>query len=239
MITEEMARKQLEILHQEGSALAKAFAEKKETEGFEVGYQRWYSRALPLLKELAPDRYAEFQRYYSRDSNADLHHCHDLVIQDYICELDSEHPIITREQAHRCFSVQLAILKSVADRLAWSQVSTDDQAERGMQLEMLESARGLLDIDERAAGVVTGTVLETWLRKLSARHKVTFRKQRPPLREYVDALHSAKVLDIPVHSQAVWLAELDRRSRTKGEPPTKLQVRDLIDGSRWLITNIF
>ena len=59
MITEETARKQLETLHQEGSAFVAAFAAEQETEPFEVGYQRWYSRALPLMKQLAPERYSE------------------------------------------------------------------------------------------------------------------------------------------------------------------------------------
>ena len=55
----------------------------------------------------------------------------------------------------------------------------------------------------------------------------------------MDALRAATVLDIPIHSQGIWLAELAHLSRSKGEPPTREQVRDLIDGARWLITNVF
>ena len=40
-------------------------------------------------------------------------------------------------------------------------------------------------------------------------------------------------------AQSIWLAEIDARARSAGESPTKLQVRDLIDGTRWLITNVF
>jgi len=36
-----------------------------------------------------------------------------------------------------------------------------------------------------------------------------------------------------------WVSGDATRSRSEGEAPTKLQVRDLIDGSRWLLTNIF
>ena len=239
MITEEQARKQLETLHLEGSALVKAFAEEEEAEPFEEGYQRWYSRALPLMKALAPDRYAEFQRYYSRDSKAELHWAHDRVIQDYLCEQGKDCPIITREQAVRTFTVQLALLKSILDRLAWGQMDTADQAERGLQLSFLETARSLMDINERAAGALAGVVLETYLKKLAATYQLKLRKQAPSSREYVEALKTAKVLDIATHSQAIWLAEVDARSRSEGECPTKQQVRDLIDGARWLITNIF
>lgn len=235
MITEEIARKQLETLHQEGSALAKAFGE-EEAEDVEGPYQTWYSRALPLMKQLALDRYAEFQSYYVLDPRYPWGDTTSYVIQDYFRGRDSED---SGEQTLRCFRNQLAILKSVSDRLAWGQLDTAEQAERGLQLSLLETARRLNDISERAAGAVAGTVLEGWLKKLSTKHKLKFRKQAPPLREYIDALHAAKVMDIAVHSQATWLAEINDRSRSPGESPTKLQVRDLIDGTNWLVRNVF
>src|SRR5262249_18884333 len=111
--------------------------------------------------------------------------------------------------------------------------------ERGLQLAFLETARDLIPINERSAGALAGTVLEAWLKKLAHKHRLKFRRHLPPLRDYIEALHTAKVLDIAAHSQAVWLAEINDRSRAEGESPTKLQVRDLIDGTRWLITNIF
>lgn len=46
MITEEVAKKHLDTLHEEGSTLAAAFAKKEESEPFEVGYQRWV-RGMP------------------------------------------------------------------------------------------------------------------------------------------------------------------------------------------------
>ncbi|HEY1772645.1 MAG TPA: hypothetical protein VGH91_05575 [Gammaproteobacteria bacterium] len=257
MITDEIAKKQLDTLHQEGYVLAQALADEGEgaqkdggAEGgkeqarggelFGVGYQRWYSRALPLMKQLAPDRYAEFQRCYNRDTKAGLHWSHDKVIQDYIFEYDKNSPVITRGQAHRSFTVQLAILKSVADRLTWMALDTEDQMSRSLQLSLLETARGLIKVNERAAGVMAGCVLDAYLKKLAARHQVRSRKQSPPLGELAEALKAAKVLDIPAWSQVTWIADLRERCwKAEGEAPTKLQVRDLIDGTHWLITNVF
>ena len=239
MITEEAARKQLETLHQEGSALAKALTEDEEMP-FEDGYQCWYSKALPLIKSLALDRYTEFQSYYLVDPKYGWYNSGAFVIQDYFRGRDMlDENFDARGGAVRCFRHQLAILKSVAERLAWGQLDTDEQAERGLQLAFLETARNLMGVDARAAGVVAGSILESYLKKLAAKHRLKFRKQAPPLREYMDALHGAKVLDIPVHAQATWLAEIAGRATAEGEAPTKLQVRDLIDGTRWLITNIF
>jgi hypothetical protein len=242
MISEDVARKQLQALYQEGSALAKTFTDEEEHEIqiFEEPYQRWYTRALPLMKSLAPDRYAEFQRHYSRDERlgVHVHWSRDHAIKDFILGVEDGIEDI-HEAAARCFRSQLALLKSVEDRLAWSSIDTADQAERGMQLAFLETARDLMQVNERAAGALAGTVLETYLKKLASTYKLKFRKQAPSIREYLEALKTAKALDIAVHSKAIWLAEISDRSRAAGETPTKLQVRDLIDGTLWFITNIF
>ena len=239
MITEEVVKKQLEALHQEGGAFVAAFAAEEETEPFEVGYQRWYSRALPLMKQLAPDRYTEFQVYYS-----DPKHwwgnqgCY--AIRDYILGRDfSTSDFDARGEAMRCFTSQLAILKSVADRIPWMALDTEDQAARSLQLTLLETARDLIKISERAAGAMAGTVLEAHLSKLAARHQVKLRKSSPPVGELAEALKQARVLDVPVWSQATWLAEIRERCLKEGEAPTKLQVRDLIDGTHWMLTNVF
>jgi hypothetical protein len=241
MITEETAKKQLETLHQEGTTLVAAFAKEEEAEPFEVGYQRWYSRALPLMKQLAPERYVEFQSYYESVPGTHWYHTGCYVIRDYLLgrDVEEDDDSEARREVTRRYTSQLAILKSVTDRLAWGQMDTADQAERGLQLALLETARDLMNINERSAGALAGKVLELYLRKLAAKHQLKFRKQAPPLREYIDALHTAKVLDIPVHAQATWLAEIGDRSRAPGESPTKPQVRDLIDGTQWLITNVF
>ncbi|HEY1774188.1 MAG TPA: hypothetical protein VGH91_13450 [Gammaproteobacteria bacterium] len=207
-----------------------------EESHFEDYYQCWYSRALPLMKQLALDRYAEFQSFYVVDPRYPWGDSTAYVIQDYFRGRESDD---AGADTIRCFKNQLAILKSVADRLAWSSLDTEDQVQRGLQLALLETARKLMDIDARAAGALAATVLETFLKKLTARHRLKFRRQIPPLREYIDALHTAKVLDIPIHAQATWLAEISDRSRVAGETPTKLQVRDLIDGTYWQITNVF
>lgn len=280
MITEEVAKQQLQTLHLEGSALAEEFSaeyrrqrklypkpapknalkvvivkfagdKKKEGEEeqeptpeplpadetrFEERYQSWYSRALPLMKQLALDRYAEFQSFYVVDPRYPWHDRSAYVIQDFFRGREADDP---GGEAARCFKNQLAILRSVADRLAWASLDTDDQAERGMQLALLETARDLIKVDERAACAMAGTMLDTYLKKLAARRAVKFRKQKPPTAELVEALKQAKVFDVPAWSQATWLAEIHGRCLKEGAGPTKLQVRDLVDGTQWLLTHVF
>ncbi len=54
------------------------------------------------------------------------------------------------------------------------------------------------------------------------------------------SLKAVRILDVPAWSQATWLAEIrDRCLSPEGQAPTKPQVRDLIDGTHWLIMNVF
>lgn len=245
MITKEMLAKQLSELHQEGQGLVAAFEDEKkgkqETEPFESMYQSWYTKTLPLMKQLAADRYAEFRIYYEGDPDRGLLQPHSYAVQDYLLEHMPDNDGFDHEyETARCISSQLAILKAVADRLEWQRVDTVDQAGRSLQLAELETARDLVKISERAAGALAGTVLQTFLAALAQKHKLKFRKHAPSSRDYAEALKTANVLDVPVWSQSTWLAEIhDRCLRPEGEAPTKTQVRDLIDGVHWLITNVF
>jgi hypothetical protein len=247
MITQEGMKKRLDVLHEEGLSLLAAFEigkkgkDKQETEPFEVGYQRWYTRALPMVKQLASDRYMEFQAYYDADPRRMLVEAQNYTIQDYLLgEMPKRDGFDRQRETARCFRTQLAILKAVGDRIEWMLLETEDQAGRSLQLSTLETARDLIRVNERAAGALAGTVLRGYLSSLAVKHKLKLRKQSSSSRELADALKDSGALDVPVWSQATWLAEIrDRCLRPEGDAPTKLQVRDLIDGTHWLITNVF
>ena len=152
---------------------------------FEERYQSWYSRALPLMKQMALDRYAEFQSFYVADTRYPRDTADAYVIQDFFRNRESDD---AGEETARCFKTQLAILKSVADRLEWQTVDTVEQAGRSLQLAELETARDLLKISERAAGALAGTVLQTFLAALAHKHRLKFRKHAPTSRDYAEAL---------------------------------------------------
>jgi hypothetical protein len=208
---------------------------------FDCSYQRWYSVSLDLMGQYAPDRKAEFQGYYQPDRKRGKVDGANYVIQDWFCfrGFDEDCTYYPWVAVGRCIHNQLAILKSIKDRMEWQTLSSEAQLERAMHLDMIESARGLSEVSERAAGVLVGTMLDAWLRRFTAQHHVKLSKQAPTTADYAQALKDAHILDLSVISQITWLAEIHARSRAKGDNPTKLQVRDLIDGTRWLLINIF
>ncbi|HEY4127177.1 MAG TPA: hypothetical protein VGN70_03945, partial [Gammaproteobacteria bacterium] len=156
---------------------------------------------------MAADRYAEFRAYYDEDPKRQLVQPYNYAIQDYLLghRPDYDENFDHESEVSRCVSSQLAILKSVGDRLEWQLLDTAEQAGRGMQLASLETARNLMHVSERAAGALAGTVLHGFLMSLAAKHKLKFRKLTPSSRELADALKEAHGLDVPVWSQCTWL----------------------------------
>lgn len=242
MATAATIKKEISTLQAEGEALAAAFGRGKRHASFEAEYQRWYTRALPVVKQVAPDRYAEFRSYYEMGFRMQGHWSHAYTIQHYLKGID---PFVgddydIRELAGRCFGNQLAIFASLLSRVDYALLDTEDRIRVELQAAELETARSLVRISARAAGALAGTVLETHLGKLARKHRARTFKKRPGIRDLNDALQRAGVLDAQVWSQVGWLADIrDCCALKQDVPPKKARVRDLIDGTLWLTRNVF
>lgn len=53
----------------------------------EMEYQEWYSEALPVVKQILPDRYEEFRRQYELDKSPDEIDFKTYTISDYLIGL--------------------------------------------------------------------------------------------------------------------------------------------------------
>ena len=203
-------------------------------------YQRWYTCALPLVKEAAPDRYAEFQSYYEQPNRYGPARTYTMqdFFNDYSPVLYECQPWV---EALRCFVSQIYIITAARDRLEWRAVmDAPDHMQREVELAELETARCLIPMSQHAAAAMAGTIFQHFVQALAKKHKLTFRKLSPPPREVVNRLKEAKVLEADVANQCTWLAGIHERClREGGELPTRDQVGDLINGTQWLLTNVF
>jgi len=235
----------LDKLHQQGTDLVSALCtHKKPAASFEADYQRWYSQALPVVKSLGPDRLAEFTGYYAVDTRRKWLDHETWAIQDYFtgnepathshCEFDP------RRETRRCIANQIAIMRSLAGRLEWRLADIEDELLVRVLAAELATARKALGHNVRAAGALAGVVQETYLKRLVRKHRVKVHKKLPRSRDLGDALKAAGVIDAQVWSQVSWLADIrDRCSDESDLEPRAIQVRDLIDGTGWLIKNVF
>lgn len=85
MGTEDALREEMAALMKEGAALSEGLVNVREGGRFTVyDYQKWYTRALKAVEVLAPDRYAEFRRYYEPDPRRKQLGYGTYVLQDLV-----------------------------------------------------------------------------------------------------------------------------------------------------------
>lgn len=231
-------------LHQEGSALVALLRGRKKPEAFEAPYQHWYSKALPLVKRLAPDRVKEFQSSYEVNPKRKWLDHETWAIQDYLtgnypythshCKFDSA------KETRRCLVNQLALFKSLESRVGWRLLDMEDELRVELYGEELKTARSLIGRDVRAAGALAHTVHIGYLRRLSIRHRARPKLRCPRCQDFAEALREVGVMDAQVKAQVTWLGQIGERCVKEDEAaPTPMQVRDLVDGTDWLIKHVF
>jgi hypothetical protein len=244
MATAAEIREAVTELHQEGAALVALLRGRKRSETFEPGYQGWYSRALPLVKHLAPDRLADFRACYEVDPKRKWLDHDTWAIHDHFtgnaptthmhCEFDRS------KETRRCLVNQLAIFKSLESRIGWRLLDMEDELRVELYGEELKVARSLIRQDARAAGALAHTVHLGYLKRLSRKHGARTHRKEPRSADFAEALREAGVLDAQVKAQVTWLGQIGERCIREDEAvPTPIQVRDLVDGTDWLIKHVF
>ena len=161
----------------------------KRLPSFSETYQHWYSEAKALVKQILPDRLSDFVSHYEKpkvrkdityESYRIIDYLQDLRVTRTIGETTTT--VVKPEAAIPQFRQQLAILKSVRARFE----SSLFDIRLLVQADLLDSE---LDVAEvltknkflRAAGAVTGVVLERHLAQVCDNHGVKLAKKEPTI----------------------------------------------------------
>ena len=243
MDTKEKIKTELSSLYKEGVDIGLKFQKEDKEQNFPYEYQRWYTRALRVVAVVAPDRYEEFRLYYEKDPKRKSLGYGTYVIQDYlkgVAPNSYNNPgFDTREQTLQNFFNQLTIVESIDTRLESVLGDIEGELLSDLQDSELETARKLLKESVRAAGSLSGVVLENYLQKLVKKHKIPMRKKNPTISDLNDPLKKEKVIDTPTWRKISYLADIRNLcSHKKDMEPTKEQVTELIDGTNWVIKNV-
>ena len=244
MDTKESIAKEVKELYQEGLELAQAFQKEDEKQNFPYVYQTWYTKSLRVVEVLAPDRYQEFKSYYEIDSKRKSLGYGTYVIQDFLKGVaPAAHRIPdfdTRSQALQNVFNQLTILNALSSRVDSVLANIDTELLSEIQDAELETAKKLSKISLRAAGALTGVIIEHHLQKLADNHGIKLRKKNPTISDLNDPLKSEGIFDTPTWRKVTYLADIRNIcSHKKDSEPTKEQVNELIEGANWLIKNTF
>lgn len=210
---------------------------------FKASYERWYSEASTLLKQVMPDRLEDFRRHYQIPKGRKEIDYGNYVIEDFMqgsvlklggaVHVDGGAAIPHLES-------QTRILAACAARFESSLFDIRQLVHADVLDSELAGARELLKNKfVRPAGVVAGIVLERHLQEVVASHDVKV-KTRPTLGDFIQALKDADVLTTPDWRRLQHLNELRVKcTHNKGSEPTAEDVDDLIQGVDRTIKTLF
>lgn len=212
----------------------------------QVAYQSWYTRALPLVKFVLPDRYGEFVEQYKLEKRKEI----DFVtytISDYLIGLRVTRGVYKEEVVNPLsafaskFQHQIFILRSCSDRLdsALSEIRATMQAE--LFDDELEAATELSKKGHlRAAGALAGVTLERHLGAVVASHGIKISKAHPTIADLNDALKQASVLEVPDWRFVQRLGDLrNLAAHAKDREPTSDDINELVSGVRKIVKTLF
>lgn len=220
-----------------------------DTSEFTLGteYQEWYSEALPVIKQILPDRYEEFRRQYELDDSPDEIDFTTYTISDYLIGLRVTRGYAKEEVVNpmnafvQKFQKQLSILGSARSRIESRLSDIEGVLQANLFDSEIQAARdlsskGLL----RAAGALAGVTLEAHLSKVADNHNVSIQKSSATISTYNQALKKNDIIDIPVWRRIQRLGDIRNLCvHDKERDPTGDEVDDLIRGTKKLTKTLF
>jgi len=221
---------------------------KKFMEGlpnFKSNYQAWYSEAKVLLKQLLPDRLDDFARLYEKPKNRKAIQYGNYIIEDYLQSLtitDSwGEKRVGPSAAIPQFEQQLSILKAIEQRFESSLFDIRQLVQADIFDSELDAARELLKNKfSRAAGAMSGVVLERHLEQVAINHNIKITKKNPTINDLNDLLKEAEAIDTPQWRYNQHLADLRNLcDHNKKQEPTIENVQDLIMGVEKVTKTLF
>lgn len=210
-------------------------------------YQNWYTRALPVIKQLLPDRLTEFEELYIAKSNRKEITASNYTISDFLMGitvtrgLSSEPVFDTKSTFMVKFQQQTAILQSAYSRIdsILSNITSVLKAE--LLDDEIEKARELLKAGYlRAGGTIASVVLESHLSQVCKNHTVTLTKKVLHISDCNDALKNKGIYDTPIWRQIQRYNDIRILCcHSKEREPTQDEVTELIDGVSKVTKTIF
>jgi hypothetical protein len=157
----------------------------KSLPDFKTEYQAWYSESVALLRQLLPDRLANFVALYEKPKARKSIDYENYVVQDYMQNLrvtrgGGYNVVVDASAALPQFRQQLAILSAATARFESSLFEIRQLVQADLFDDEIDSARELLRNGFlRPAGVIAGVVLEKHLRQVCEDRAIRVAKKNP------------------------------------------------------------
>lgn len=212
---------------------------------FTTAYQPWYSECLVLIKQLLPDRLNDFVRLYEKPKGRKEIDFENYRIEDALQGLRvtrmGSQVIADQKSATTHLTQQVAILNSIKRRFESSLYDIRQLVQADLLDSELAAARELLKHKfTRAAGALSGVVLEKHLYQVCVAHNIKITKTHPTIADLNEALKNASAIETSQWRFHQHLGDIRNLcSHNKAVEPTVEQVNDLIDGVAKVTKTVF
>ncbi|MFA5958317.1 hypothetical protein [Hyphomicrobium sp.] len=215
----------------------------KLPKNFGVKYESWYSEAVVLLRQILPDRVSNFISLYEKPKSRKDLSWGNYVIQDFLqglCVTRGSETLVGPSAALSQFRQQLGIVKAAQGRFESSLFEIRQLVQADVFDNEIAAARELLSNKfVRAAGAITGVVLEKHLLQVCEDHGTKITKKNPSISDLNEALRTAAVIDVPQWRYISMLGDLRNLcAHNKKQEPTSEQVSDFISGTEKVLKTI-
>jgi hypothetical protein len=212
---------------------------------FNISYEAWYSESLALLRQVLPDRLTGFKEHFEAPKNRKDITYASYRIQDALKGLrvtrsPYDKVVVDDKASIPHFRQQLAILMAAQKRFESSLFEIRQLVQADLFDKEIDSARELLKNKFfRAAGAITGVLLEKHLRQVCDDHGIKVTKKNPGINDLNQLLKDSGVIDVPQWRYITLLGDIRNLcDHNKQKEPTEAQVSDLIDGTDKVLKTI-
>lgn len=213
---------------------------------FEKKYQGWYSEAIALIRQLLPDRAADFVRHYEKPKGRKDISYESYRIDDYLQGLRitrgfQKETVVDRSAAIPHFRQQLAMIVGAKARFESSLFDIRQLVQADILDSELDAAEVLAKHKfTRAAGALAGVVLERHLSQICKDRGFSIAKKNPTIADFNETLKSTSTIDIPQWRFIQDLADIRNLcDHSRSPEPTAAQVSDLIAGVKKVIKTVY
>lgn len=215
----------------------------KSLPNFKLDYQDWYTKAYRLIQKVARYRADDFINLYKIDNVKNPRFSNYNIANALLGQVWSQGSTIVAKPSSVAPKVrmQAEIVGSLKSLLNDYFYNLEIELESNIFDSELDSAYELLKKKFfRPSGVISGVVLEKHLKNVCDNHCVQITKKDPGISDFIEKLKENKVIDVPTWRKIQALGDIRNIcAHNKGVEPTEQQVKDLLDGTKSIITTLF
>ena len=213
---------------------------------FRTLYQEWFTTAYAFIEQVLPARSPEFKGLYYPEKRKEINSL-TYSIQDYILGITSSVDYMGKKYFNDTaivamrFKTQMHILRSAKQRFEKSLLDIRQLLQADLFDSELDICKELLEKGFlRAAGAVSGVVLEKHLSQISDSHKINISKKDPSINDYNELLKKSGVIEVPMWRFIQRLGDLRNLcDHDKKREPTKEEVDELIKGTEKIVKTLY